>query len=526
MNRLESTATQYTGGHSSANLTPDQQLPLAGMLRNKMVFFSGYPGSGKGTQGKKICDLFQVIHLSTGELFRAEANSDSEIGLKMGHYMDLGQIIPQELTFEYLRSELSKPKYRNGFVLDGYPKDEVCFNFIVRTLNELQYDPAIAFHFDIDRITVENRLINRLHCNACELDYNKEVTKPKVEGECDDCHGPLKARKDDTTQAIEKRLTVFEKSTQAVLPKFQEMGILAGLNAAEHPEKVTEAIVAKICAISEKEMLRGGSYFLRIPKFGRENTAVFHNHIDAENHRTLREIVSKIEDCSLDFQNKIYPVSHLVLGPQVTDERFASVYQSLPNFHSIVNATEEAFSTGKMGDEGFNYEQVKRTLKTAFKYPNHGVMTELEEDIYEKVFDASGKSEVTLDRGLTPYTIDWSKISKWKDKQIANIPRFELHHGFDLPKVSDEENLPIDLATLCKTTEEMGFSNGGWFVFRKENIWAYRSNEFSNEEYAQCMEKLNRQADQLRGIVKQMLTAERSFTSNCSLEKVHAIWRV
>jgi adenylate kinase len=496
---------------------------LSHLIKNKVIFFTGYPGSGKGTQGKKLAQALNIGHLSTGELFRAEAAKKTPIGMQMDYYMQRGEIIPNELSFQYLKQELAQPKYRNGFILDGYPKNMSSCAFILETLNELQFEPFLAFHFEISRPEVIQRLTGRLHCKQCESDYHKDFLKPKIENVCDTCRGHLESRDDDSESAINRRLDVFEENTNPVIQRFSKMGILTRLNASNDPNSVTEEIIERMIKQSQEQLYSNGSYHLRPPKFGKENSSVFHNHIDAESHLLLREIVSKIENRSLEFQNKIYPVSHLVLGPQVMDPHFSSIYQNLPNFHSINNAANEAFSTGKMGEEGFNYDQVLMTLGIVSDYAGHGVMTELEEEIFEKVFDQEGHATVVLDRGCTPYTVDWSKLPGWKERQIKSVPHFELHHGFEITKLPGEETPPIDLSTLSRLTTANGFSTGGWFVFRKKDQWAYRCNEFSNNNFDQCLETLNEQADRLREIVSEFLE-DRKFTSSCSLEKVHAIW--
>ena len=497
---------------------------LSDIFRNQMLFFVGFPGSGKGTQGKRLADKLNIRHLSTGELFRAEVKKGSEVGRKMDDYMQQGKVIPKELTFDYLRTELSNPEYRKGFILDGYPKDLECYKFIVKTLSELQFKPSAAIHFEISREQVAERLRGRLHCKLCEHDFHVKFLPPMKKGVCDNCEGPLLGRRDDSEEAIQKRLSVFEKNTSPVVKKFKETGILIEVDATQSPDQVNEEIISIISEIGRKQIHEGGTYYLR-PLKDCENSSVFHNHIDAESHPVLRSIVNKIEKVSLDWQNKLYPVSDLHLGPQVKDPEFASVYKSLPNFHPIRNATDEAFSTGKMGEIGFNYDQVRETLKVAFQYSNQGVMTELEEDIYEKEFDEKGNATIVLNRGNTPYSIDWSKLEGWRKKQIENVPRFELHHGFDIAKKSDEANPPIDVSELSKKTTESGFQTGGWFIFRKQERWSYRSNEFSNKEYKFCLNKLNNQAVRLRAIVKEILS-NRQFTSSSSMEKVHAMWRV
>lgn len=508
----------------NTSLGSSEKEKIGDIIRNRVIFFIGYPGSGKGTQGKRLADELNIRHLSTGELFRSEVNKGTEIGIQMNVYMQSGQVIPKELTFEYLRNELSKPEYRAGFILDGYPKNLESYEFITKTLRDLQFEPLAALHFDISRESVLERLTGRRHCNRCEHDFHLLFLPPKKENLCDYCEGDLEQRKDDSEQAIKKRLDVFEESTTSVVKEFKNAGLLMRMDAKKSAEEVYKDIISTISELGRRQIQEGGSYYLRNPQ-GYENSAVFHNHIDAKSHSMLRSIIHKIEEVSLHFQNKIYPVSYLQLGPQYQDKEFESIYCKLPNFHSIDNGSDEAFSTGKMGDKGFNYEQVNATLKVAFQYPDQGVMTELEEDIYQKEFDLKGEGKVVLQRGNTSYTIDWSKLEDWKDKQIPNGPRFELHHSFDVAKKDEELLPPIDVSVLSNETTKQGFQTGGWFIFRNKGKWSYRSNEFSNQSYDTSLSTLHSQALQLRTLVTKLLP-NRELTSSCSMEKVHAMWRV
>lgn len=491
---------------------------LPQFLNNKVIFFTGFPGSGKGTQGKKLVAILDAVHLSTGELFRREARSGSDIGAQMKKYMDQGKVIPKELTFSYLEQELNQEKYRRGILLDGYPKNIESFDHLFSTLKRLQITPLAAIHFDTSRQIVCARLLGRLHCGQCELDY------PKNSDHCDACNGQLKARSDDTPVAIEKRLDVFEENTSPVIKCFKDREIYHRIDASKPPEEVQKDIIDVISSLWRYEMYQGGSYFLR-PPVGQEKSSVFHNHIDARCHLLVREIISEIEAGSRSFENKLYPISHLYLGPQYSNQEFSSVYQKLPNFHPICSAQDEAFSTGKMGSDGFDYDQVKKTLDVAFAHPGQGVMTELEEETFEQIVHEDGRSEVVLDRGNTPYTIHWDKLPGYRERQIKNVPRFELHHGFDIKKHEKEENPPIDIAQLSRKTTSVGFETGGWFIFRKEGYWAYRSNQFSNDDYQTCLDTLKKQGEVLRKIVPTFI-GDKTFSSSSSLEKVHAIWRV
>lgn len=502
----------------------DKQNLIADVLKNRVLFFTGYPGSGKGTQGKLFGEKFHVVHLSTGELFREEVKRGTAIGAQMRAYMERGEVIPKELTFEYLKEELSKPQYRNGFILDGYPKNVESYEFLLQTLKDLQLEPLAAIHFEISREEVLERLTGRRHCEQCGLDFHILFKPSQVDAVCDRCTGSLEQRRDDSSAAIGKRLDVFEQNTGPVIQKFSDAGLLVKVDATKTLEAVYENLLSTISEISRREIEESGSYYLRIPQDAKRS-ATFHNHIDAKTHSILRSIVHKVEEASLGFQNKIYPVSHLELGPQVEDPEFASLYRDLPNFHPIDNALGEAFATGKMGEEGFNYNQVRETLTAAYQHPNEGVMTELEEEIFQMEWDAEGKEKNRVERGDTSYEIDWSLLPEWKDQRVLPIPRFELHHGFDIEKQENETLPPISLSELSGQTTDLGLQVGGWFIFRKKGFWSYRSNEFSNQDYTDALAKLQEQAGRLRTVVCKLLP-NRQVTSGCSMEKVHAIWRV
>jgi len=170
----------------------------------------------------------------------------------------------------------------------------------------------------------------------------------------------------------------------------------------------------------------------------------------------------------------------------------------MSNFHLIKNAANEAFVTGRMG-ETFDYTLLNKTLEEVDKHKNQNMMSEVEENIYSKSWNNEGKETVDYDYGYPDTKIDWEKMPQWKDRVIPNVPKFELHHGFDIPK-DEHPKQPIELPDLIKKTSEAGFSVGGWFIFGKKGLWAYRCNEFSNDNYDNCMKNLSQQAKALRTI--------------------------
>ena len=520
---------------------PSQALGAADLseaMRGRVIFLMGYPGCGKGTQGGLLQALGAqpIPHVSTGALFRAEVDAQTPAGRAMQAAMVAGRPVSDEIVFPYLREKLATAPYRNGFILDGFPKNSSSFEFILPLLQELGLTPLCALHIDVDRAEVAARLTQRLHCKSCSVDYQPaDFTPIQVPPTCRGCAGPLESREDDNAAAIINRLDTFDALTRPLLTRFEALGLLrvvrppAGTPAAQ--KACLHAQIRATLAAEAWATLPQRSCFLRPPKDSREQSSVFHNHVDAANPWVLRQIISSVERAVPDAQNKLTPVAHLHLGTQVSDPAYAGLYARLPNFHAIVPAhglATEAFSTGKMGVLGFNYPQVRATLEAAHQHPARGVMTELEEEVYEVAWDPQGSRETVFERGLTCHAVDWNALSPWRKHCLPNLPAFEMHHVVDIPKLPGEANPPIGLAQLTEQTAASDFHLGGWFVFAKEDRWALRSNEFSNDAYATCKLRLQDQGEHLRQIVRTLMPAgdARPLTSTASLEKVHAVWRV
>ena len=209
---------------------------------------------------------------------------------------------------------------------------------------------------------------------------------------------------------------------------------------------------------------------------------------------------------------------------------FAKTYAQLPNFHPICAADDEVFATGRMGSGGFDLPQVLQTLQAAYSLPNCGVMTELEEEIFDLKVDACAQVEITLDRRASAHTkLNWPGLADWQRYSLASVPAFELHHAVDFPKLPGDAEPPVTLKTLMHATAAANFNVGGWFIFSKNDRWALRSNEFSNASQAECVSRLHKQAIALHNILETHWPAERGHrqgSNRASLERVHAIWSV
>ena len=207
---------------------------------NAIIF--GAPGSGKGTYASRLHTRLGVDVIAMGDIFREIMKEDSELGKKIKGYVEKGLLVPDDIANEVLKQRLATVSPEKGFLLDGYPRTvEQADN-----LEKIVKIEAVILLMVPDWIIVE-RLSTRRICRNCGTVYNIRFLKPKVEGVCDKCGGPLYQRSDDTPDVIKRRLQLYEEQTQPILRHFKETKVpfvIAHCNKLDMPpETVVEAIV-------------------------------------------------------------------------------------------------------------------------------------------------------------------------------------------------------------------------------------------------------------------------------------------
>ena len=208
----------------------------------------GAPGSGKGTYASRLQSRLGVDVIAMGDIFREIMKEDSELGRKVKGYVEKGLLVPDNVVNEVLEQRLAKIPAGKGFILDGYPRtvDQA------KMLSEITNVDVVILLLVPDWIIIE-RLSTRRICRNCGTVYNSRFLKPKVEGVCDKCGGPLYQRPDDTPEVIKKRIQVYEKQTQPILQIFRETKVpfvVAHSDALETPpEKMVEAIMKDLAKL-------------------------------------------------------------------------------------------------------------------------------------------------------------------------------------------------------------------------------------------------------------------------------------
>jgi adenylate kinase len=198
----------------------------------------GPPGAGKGTQAEKLVELYQIPHISTGDMFRKAQKEGTELGLKAKSYMDQGQLVPDEVTVGIVKERLAEDDCKGGFLLDGFPRTVQQADALDGILVELDLALDRVVNIEVDKAFLVDRLTGRRVCRACGATFHVTNKAPKVEGVCDKCGGELYQRNDDKVETVSNRLDVYVAQTAPLIEYYQSKGIMSSIDGSKSMEDV------------------------------------------------------------------------------------------------------------------------------------------------------------------------------------------------------------------------------------------------------------------------------------------------
>jgi len=190
------------------------------------IVLLGAPGSGKGTQAKLLVEKYKIHQISTGDLLRAEVASNSELGKKAKSAMNSGQLVSDDIVLGMIQARLSKPDAKNGFILDGFPRNIPQAQSLDAMLARLGQPLQLALLVDVDTDVLLKRVTGRRTCGSCGAIYNIHFSAPKTSGKCDKCGGSLQHRSDDNEATVANRLNVYQQQTQPLAHYYRAQGKL------------------------------------------------------------------------------------------------------------------------------------------------------------------------------------------------------------------------------------------------------------------------------------------------------------
>ena len=190
------------------------------------IIMLGAPGAGKGTQAKKIAAKYEIPHISTGDIFRANIKEGTELGKKAKGYMDAGELVPDELVCDLVVDRLAKDDCKDGYILDGFPRTIPQAEVLTEALKKQGTAIDYALDIEMEDQAIIDRMAGRRVCAKCGATFHVVNIPPKKEGVCDNCGGELELRDDDAPETVKKRLNVYHEQTAPLIEYYKKQGIL------------------------------------------------------------------------------------------------------------------------------------------------------------------------------------------------------------------------------------------------------------------------------------------------------------
>lgn len=206
------------------------------------VILLGAPGSGKGTQAERLCEVTGLVHIASGDLFRQAERDGTELGKIAKSYMEKGLLVPDDVTVKMILERIAG--INSGFILDGFPRTIEQAQALDGALGDQGIDRTIYIKVSDEELL--RRLGGRWICRECQAPYHVVSSPPKAAGKCDVCGGELYQRADDNVETARKRLEVYFAQTAPLIDYYERSGRLAEVDGEKTIEEVNKGLLALV----------------------------------------------------------------------------------------------------------------------------------------------------------------------------------------------------------------------------------------------------------------------------------------
>lgn len=208
----------------------------------KNIILMGPPGAGKGTLAKQLKETLDLVHISTGDMFREAIKEGTDLGKLAASYINRGDLVPDDVTIGIVKERLAKDDCAKGFLLDGFPRTLPQAEALKKLSSEIARPIEVVVNLDCDENELIRRISGRRVCKQCGAPFHVETMKPKVEGVCDLCGGELYQRKDDNEEALRVRLEHYVHDTKPLLDYYQNEGLLVNFDSLVGKERLFDEV--------------------------------------------------------------------------------------------------------------------------------------------------------------------------------------------------------------------------------------------------------------------------------------------
>lgn len=210
------------------------------------IILLGAPGAGKGTQGKNLSEKFRIPQISTGDILRANVRNKTALGIKAKEYMDKGALVPDALVVSMVVDRIQQEDARNGFILDGFPRNITQAEVLETTLGSMGKSMGAVVGIEVERKELVRRLSGRRVCRKCGASYHLIFNPPVNIGMCDSCGSEIYQRDDDKEETIEARLKVYAQETFPLVEFYTKKGLYRAIDGIGSVDQITKSIVEVI----------------------------------------------------------------------------------------------------------------------------------------------------------------------------------------------------------------------------------------------------------------------------------------
>ena len=215
------------------------------------IIMVGAPGAGKGTQAKRIAEKYDIPHVSTGDIFRANLKEGTELGLKAKVFMDQGALVPDEITIGMLMDRIHQDDCKKGYVLDGFPRNIPQAEALTKALEAEGESIDAVVDVNVPDENIMERMSGRRTCRKCGEGFHTKYKPSMVDGVCDVCGGELYTRDDDLPETVKKRLVVYHDQTQPLIDYYSKQQILKSVDGTQRMDKVFADIVEVLDSLNK-----------------------------------------------------------------------------------------------------------------------------------------------------------------------------------------------------------------------------------------------------------------------------------
>lgn len=210
------------------------------------IILLGPPGAGKGTQAAEIVAKYNIPHISTGDIFRKNIKEGTDLGKKAKSYIEKGQLVPDELTCGLVTDRISQDDCKEGFMLDGFPRNVKQAEFLDEYLTKADIKLDKVVNIEVDKDLLIERAVGRRICKSCGATFHIQFNPVKKDGICDKCSGELYQRADDTAETVSNRIQIYLNETMPLVDYYSKQGIIANINGGQDINKVFDEIVVAL----------------------------------------------------------------------------------------------------------------------------------------------------------------------------------------------------------------------------------------------------------------------------------------